>query len=101
MDILRKIAENRTHEESLHWEGSFAEYLEIVKENPHVAGTAHDRVYRMVKNAGITPREDGSKEYTFFSQELFGLDEAIERLVEEYLHSAAKRLDVRKRILLL
>jgi serine protein kinase len=29
------------------------------------------------------------------------LDAAIERLVEEYFHSAAKRLDVRKRILLL
>src|SRR5690606_19150211 len=34
-------------------------------------------------------------------KELFGLDRAIERLVEEYFHSAARRLDVRKRILLL
>ncbi|HLR52240.1 MAG TPA: PrkA family serine protein kinase, partial [Candidatus Avamphibacillus sp.] len=33
--------------------------------------------------------------------EIFGLEDAIEKLVEEYFHPAAKRLDVRKRILLL
>ena len=44
---------------------------------------------------------DGNRKYSFFSEELYGLEEAIERLVEEYFHPAAKRLDVRKRILLL
>ena len=39
--------------------------------------------------------------YHFFGKEIFGLEKAIERLVEEYFHPAAKRLDVRKRILLL
>ena len=39
--------------------------------------------------------------YKFFGQEIFGLETAIERLVEEYFHPAARRLDVRKRILLL
>ncbi|WP_025027295.1 PrkA family serine protein kinase [Caldalkalibacillus mannanilyticus] len=101
MDILKKIAEYRSHEESLCWEGTFSEYLEIVKRNPKVAGTAHSRVYNMIKSAGVEVREDGSKDYLFFSREMFGLDRAIERLVEEYFHSAAKRLDVRKRILLL
>src|SRR5699024_6246057 len=43
----------------------------------------------------------GRKMYNFFGEEIFGLEEAIEKLVEEYLHPAAKRLDVRKRILLL
>lgn len=38
---------------------------------------------------------------TVFDRELFGLEESLERLVEEYFHPAAKRLDVRKRILLL
>jgi len=44
---------------------------------------------------------NGQKKYKFFEDEIFGLDRTIERLVEEYFHSAAKRLDVRKRILLL
>jgi serine protein kinase len=101
MDILKKISEHRTREEGLHWEGSFSEYLKIVKEKPYIAGTAHSRVYNMIKNAGVEVREDGSKDYLFFSREMFGLDRAIERLVEEYFHSAARRLEVRKRILLL
>ncbi|MER2172901.1 MAG: PrkA family serine protein kinase, partial [Psychrobacillus psychrodurans] len=41
------------------------------------------------------------KQYTFFENEIFGLEESLERLVEEYFHPAARRLDVRKRILLL
>ena len=41
------------------------------------------------------------KDIQLFSRELFGLEESLERLVEEYFHPAAKRLDVRKRILLL
>ena len=39
--------------------------------------------------------------YEFFSGQMFGLEDSLERLVEEYFHPAARRLDVRKRILLL
>lgn len=90
----------REEEDRLKWEGSFAEYLRLVKERPIVAQTAHSRVYNMIKSAGLEQR-DGQKLYNFFGSEIFGLEEALERLVEEYFHPAAKRLDVRKRILLL
>lgn len=101
MDILKRIAEYRDREKKLMWEGTFADYLDIVKKNPRVAQTAHSRVYDMIAKAGIETDAQGNKKYLFFSKELFGLDHAIERLVEEYFHSAARRLDVRKRILLL
>ena len=100
MDILEKVKSHREEEKRLKWEGSFADYLEIVKERPEVAQTAHSRVYNMIKSSGLTER-DGKKMYHFFGEEIFGLEEAIEKLVEEYFHPAAKRLDVRKRILLL
>ncbi|HLR71595.1 MAG TPA: PrkA family serine protein kinase [Pseudogracilibacillus sp.] len=100
MGILNKLKSYRQEEESLKWQGTFAEYLEIVKQRPEVAQTAHSRVYNMIKSAGITER-DNKKMYHFFGEEIFGLEEAMERLVEEYFHPAAKRLDVRKRILLL
>lgn len=100
MDILDKVKRYREEEENLKWEGTFAEYLEIVKERPEVAQSSHSRVYNMIKSAGIEEK-DGRKTYKFFEKEIFGLDEALERLVEEYFHPAAKRLDVRKRILLL
>ncbi|WP_409177385.1 PrkA family serine protein kinase [Brevibacillus fortis] len=101
MDILKRIAEHRAREENLMWRGTFAEYLDLVRKNPQIAQTAHSRVYNMIKSAGVEENEDGSRSYQFFSREIFGLDRSVERLVEEYFHSAARRLDVRKRILLL
>ncbi|MFE0505255.1 PrkA family serine protein kinase [Peribacillus butanolivorans] len=100
MDILKKIEKFREDEQKLKWEGTFAEYLDILKETPLVAQSAHSRVYNMIKDAGIE-EVNGSKKYNFFSGQLFGLEDSLERLIEEYFHPAAKRLDVRKRILLL
>ncbi|MCY9375178.1 serine/threonine protein kinase PrkA [Bacillus sp. T17B1] len=100
MDILKKIEQYREEEQRLKWEGTFSDYLEIIKENPMVAQSAHSRVFNMIKDSGIE-EIDGRKKYSFFDRELFGLEESLERLVEEYFHPAAKRLDVRKRILLL
>ncbi|AXI10172.1 protein prkA [Oceanobacillus zhaokaii] len=100
MSILNKVKNYREEERRLRWEGTFADYLEIIKDKPEVAQTAHSRVFNMIKDSGIE-KKDGKKIYEFFSDEIFGLEEAIERLVEEYFHPAAKRLDVRKRILLL
>ncbi|MDB5085192.1 MAG: protein prkA [Bacilli bacterium] len=101
MDIVSRLSAFRTQEQSLAWQGTFLDYIEIVRRKPRVACSAHSRIYNMIASYGITTREDGSKMYHFFDNEIFGLDDAIERLVEEYFHSAARRLDVRKRILLL
>ena len=100
ISILNKARSYREEEDRLKWEGTFAEYLEIVKERPEVAQTAHSRVYSMIRSAGIEER-NAQKMYHFFGKEIFGLETALERLVEEYFHPAARRLDVRKRILLL
>ncbi len=100
ISILNKARSYREEENRLKWEGTFGEYLEIVKERPEVAQTAHSRVYSMIRSAGIEER-DSQKMYHFFGKEIFGLETALERLVEEYFHPAARRLDVRKRILLL
>ncbi|OZI10584.1 protein prkA [Bacillaceae bacterium SAS-127] len=100
MDILKKIEQYREEEEQLKWEGTFEEYLNIVREQPWVAQSAHSRVFHMIKDQGVEEESD-EKRYSFFCNELYGLEEALERLIEEYFHPAAKRLDVRKRILLL
>ncbi|OKQ00250.1 PrkA family serine protein kinase [Paenibacillus sp. P46E] len=100
MDIFERIASYRAENDRLAWSGTFKEYIELLKKDPSPAKTAHSRVYDMIKSHGV---EDinGRKRYKFFEQEIFGLDRAVEKLVEEYFHSAARRLDVRKRILLL
>ncbi len=100
MSILKKVENFREEEERLKWEGTFADYLDLLKEKPWVAQTAHSRVYNMIKDAGVE-EVNGKKEYSFFKDQLYGVEESLEKLVEEYFHSAAKRLDVKKRILLL
>jgi serine protein kinase len=100
MDILGKIQKYREEESRLAWEGTFAEYLDILREHPEVAQSAHSRVYNMIRDAGIE-EQNGKKVFSFFNKQIFGLENSVERLVEEYFHPAAKRLDVRKRILLL
>ncbi len=101
-DFLRQIEEQRRLEKQIAWEGTFRDYLEIVQKNPKVANLAHARIYEMIISAGVEERGEGQpKEYKFFTSELFGLDRTLQQLVEEYFAPAARRLDVRKRILLL
>jgi len=99
-NLLKRLEEHRLTEGKLAWEGSFAEYLELVAKNPAIAQFSHARIYHMVVSAGVS-EAGGVRRYKFFEQELFGVDKSLERLVEEYLHPSARRLDVRKRILLL
>lgn len=100
MDIFKRISEYQAESERLAWTGSFKEYIELLKRDPSPAMTAHARVYEMIESYGVET-VGGRTKYKFFEQEIFGLDRTIEKLVEEYFHSAARRLDVRKRILLL
>ncbi|MFP4978994.1 PrkA family serine protein kinase [Paenibacillus sp. CN-4] len=100
MDIFERIASYRAKHERMAWSGTFKDYVELLKQDPSPARTAHARIYDMIKSHGVE-ETNGRKRYRFFEQEIFGLDRALEKLVEEYFHSAARRLDVRKRILLL
>lgn len=101
MSFLDRLNTYRAEEQGLRWEGTFEEYIEIVKEHPSVAKTAHARIYDMIASKGIETDAEGHRHYPFFEGEMYGLSSTLERLVEEYFHAAARRLDVRKRILLL
>ncbi|MCF8566448.1 PrkA family serine protein kinase [Alicyclobacillus tolerans] len=100
MSVALRLQDFHLQERDLQWEGTFEQYLGLVEQNPSIAHTAHARIYDMIAAAGIE-RVNGKTLYHFFDNELYGLEDALERLVEEYFHSAARRLDVRKRILLL
>ncbi len=100
MEVVQWLQNYRDREAALAWSGTFADYLQMVVDNPQLGMHSHARIYEMIRKAGIQ-EENNQKSYQFFNTELFGMDKTLERLVEEYFHSAAKRLDVRKRILLL
>ena len=100
MDLIRKLEEYRAQEQALAWSGTFAEYFEIVKANPHVTQLSHGRVFDMIMAEGVEVGKRGETRYNFFHDEIFGLDRPLQQIVE-YFNSAAQRLEVRKRILLL
>ena len=101
-DILKHAEEQRLQADKLHWEGTFTDYLDVLAKNPKIADLSHARLYDMVIAAGVDdPGEGQAKNYKFFEDELFGMEKTIQHLVEEYLAPAARRLDIRKRILML
>lgn len=100
MDVIGRLSEYREQEQRINWEGSFAEYCELVKRNPQIAQLSHARIYNMIMSAGVEEGPDGLPRYKFFTHELFGLEKPLQQIVE-YFSSAAQRLEVRKRILLL
>jgi len=103
-NISERLEDLRREHEALRWEGSFRDYFELVAQNPRIAQLSHARVNDMVHAAGVERLNEGTQHevlsYNFFSDELFGIEEPIARIVE-YFKSAAQRLEVRKRILLL
>jgi serine protein kinase len=103
-NISERLEDLRREHEALRWEGTFRDYFELVAQNPRIAQLSHARINDMVHAAGIERLNEGTQHevlsYNFFAQELFGIEEPIARIVE-YFKSAAQRLEVRKRILLL
>lgn len=100
MDLVSRLEQYRAEEQKLGWEGTFTEYFDLVTKNPKPARLSHARIYDMIMAAGTDTGRNGEPTYRFFTSELFGLDKTLQQLVD-YFHSAAKRLEVRKRILLL
>ncbi len=100
MDLVKRLEEYRDRERELQWEGTFAQYFEIATKKPEVTRLAHERIYRMIMDAGVGTSRTGEPLFNFFSDEIFGIEKPLQQIVE-YFHSAAQRLEVRKRILLL
>ncbi len=107
-----KIAsfQDRKEYAELNWEGTFDEYLELVKGNPKVTRTAYQRLYDMVLSHGKTEYIDNKKRlirYHFFSDEknggrdaVYGLDVPLMKLVNVF-KSAALGYGTEKRVILL
>jgi len=100
MDLVKRLEEYRDREREIQWEGTFAQYFEIATKKQEVTRLAHERIYHMIMDAGVGTSRTGEPLFNFFSDEIFGIEKPLQQIVE-YFHSAAQRLEVRKRILLL
>lgn len=94
----------------LNWEGSFADYLEVVLANPGVTRTAYQRLYDMVLSHGVEDiyeNKDKLTRYKFFTEfatkhadGIYGLDRPIMQLVNTF-KSAALGYGTERRVILL
>src|SRR5438128_8115836 len=104
MNLSDLLETHRRDRERLAWEGTFRDYFELVTQNSNISKLSHARSCDMILAAGVEKINEGSRDeivkYNFFSDELFGIEKPISRIVE-YFKSAGQRLEVRKRILLL
>ena len=99
---LLKLLENHVDEESsLHWEGTLADYVKMLADDPSIHMTAHERVLRMIESHGVERDDSGEVvRYKFFEDDLFGVEEPISEIMA-YLKAAAAGSEVSRRILLL
>src|ERR1041385_5869696 len=82
-----------------HWEGTFEEYLDIVREHPEVTRTAYQRLFDMILSHGteeVYENKEKQIRYKFFTEfaakhadAIYGLDRSLMQLVNTF-KSAAK-----------
>ncbi len=94
----------------LHWEGSFADYLDIVAANPAVARTSYQRLYDLIVSFGTEEYQEYKRRivrYKFFDDPfdngedaVFGIDIHLMKLVD-VLKAAAEGYGTDRRVLLL
>ena len=98
------------HYQELLWEGTFAEYLEMVRQQPSIARNAYQRLYDLIEGYGheeYTEYKKTIRRYKFFDDPfedgrdaVFGIDIHLMKLVR-VLRAAALGYGPEKRVLLL
>ena len=94
------LEQSETEVAKLDWEGTFSDYLSMVVEDPSISRLSHSLVHEAILSHGVNVTPEGEPAYGLFEDKIFGLDDDLHRIVQ-YFGSAAQRLEVRKRILLL
>lgn len=113
MNFKEFIETDREKSNKEKFEGTFLEYLDIVKEHPEVAKLAHKRIYDMVISKGVeelkgedNPRirkiygNDVIRRYGFFKNDFYGIDKVIMKLAN-YFKSAGMKGEEARQVLYL
>src|SRR5580700_8967004 len=108
-DRIASMQDFRLYKE-LRWEGTFEDYLAIVRDKPQVTRNAYQRLYDMIISYGTEEYIDNKKKltrYNFFKDEqagganaIFGLDIPLMRLVH-VLKAASEGYGPERRVILL
>lgn len=109
-DLIKK---DRSQRNIRLFDGSFLDYLKLLKETPDLAQLAHERLYQLIIALGVetiktdeNPRlrriygNETLKRYPFFSRDFFGIDRTIMKIVR-YFHAAAMQGEESRQVLYL
>jgi serine protein kinase len=107
-NLIEELANFATHHKASRWRGTFAEFLaQIVPQNPRgFTRSSHQYLYDMLcwyQNDRLAGRQNAngpSIPKALFTDELYGVDHALDRVVE-YFKAASAGSDVGRRLLLL
>src|SRR2546428_766165 len=99
--LLRSLSDYSKQHRAAHWTGSFANFLEaIFPADPHgLARSSHQYVWDMMRSEGFDDTK-GRLRCQLFEDELYGINDTIERLVD-YFKAASAGSEVGRRLLLL
>lgn len=113
MNFKQLIENDREQQKKHRFEGTFFDYLEVLKENPDIAKLAHKRIYDIISERGLevqrpeeNPRirriygNDTIKKYHFFKEDFFGIDKILMKIVD-YFHAAAMKGEASRQVLYL
>lgn len=113
MNFKQLIENDREQQKKHRFEGTFFDYLEILKENTDIAKLAHKRIYDIISEWGLevqrpeeNPRirriygNDIIKKYHFFKEDFFGIDKILMKIVD-YFHAAAMKGEASRQVLYL
>ncbi len=101
---------NLTDYKKKNWEGTFEDYLDIVKQQPEVTRSAYQRLYDMILSHGVDEvyeNKEKALKFKFFNDfarlhgdPIYGLDRTLSTLVNVF-KSAAQGYGTERRVLLL
>lgn len=100
-DLLKSLIAFTKDHRATYWSGTLSEFLErVMTADPQgAARTSHQYMWDMIRWMGGED-EKGNFRCRLFDQELFGVDESIDRVVD-YFKAAAAGSEVGRRLLLL
>ena len=109
LDLIQKQRKTSKYEK---FNGTFLEYLGVVKENPDLIQLAHKRLYETIRDFGMETVDvesdkyrdiyngDKIRTYDYFEKEFFGMESVINKLMR-FLKSAAHKGEESRQVLLL
>jgi serine protein kinase len=111
-DFLDIITKQRKQKKEKKFQGTFLDYLNLVRDNPGIVKLSHARLRDTIESHGTSyldssdPRcrklfeDDKVKTFNYFEKEFFGMERVISKVMR-YLNSAASRGEESRQVLLL